>query len=107
MSDLFYIYISKLSGSLFAFKEKQPEYMVRNDEAFECVKVSNDIDSYIYKLQHDIGENLKEINKLKRALEIANTFIKLSFHIRSEDEAEIIEECAREAQKQIKEVLEG
>ena len=35
-------------------------------------------------------ESLREITKLKKALEIANTFIKLSFHIRSESEAEII-----------------
>lgn len=48
-----------------------------------------------------------ETTKLKKALEIANTVVKLSCHIRSEDEAEMVEECAKEAQKQIQEIMES
>ena len=49
----------------------------------------------------------QEITKLKKALKVANTVVNLSCHIRTESEAEIVEECAREAQKQIKEIMEG
>ena len=105
MSSLFYIYRSKLSGSLFAFKEKQPEHMVRNDDAFECIKVSNDINSYIYKLQHDRDENLKEITKLKKALEVYMKLINelgIAYNMNLTMGIKLIE-----AQKQIKEIMEG
>jgi tellurite resistance protein len=49
----------------------------------------------------------EEITKLKKALEMAEKVINLACHIRTHDEADIVEEYAREAQKQIKEVMEG
>lgn len=48
-----------------------------------------------------------EIKKLKKALEVSEKLVNLACHIRTHTEADIVEEYAREAQKQIKDIMEG
>lgn len=79
----------------------------RMDEMLDLGKRTNN--KYEMKIEsvEVFDEKDQEITKLKKALDVANTVVKLSCHIRSEAEAEMVEECAREAQKQIKEIMES
>ena len=63
MSDVFYVYEDLGYKSLYVFKDKQPKYMFSTHKEHKCLSIGNDIDSYIYFLQHKYDSGLNDLKQ--------------------------------------------